>query len=182
MSDPVAALLARYDAPEAQRLYDEDVTERAHALQCGALALEAGAPDALVAAALLHDVGHLVLDDLVPTEVALTRDHRHERAGAALLARHFGPEVSRPVALHVAAKRYLCAVDPAYHGGLSPASVRSLVVQGGPMAPDEIAAFEADPHHDAAVRVRRWDDHGKVDGLTTPDPADFAPLLRRLLR
>ena len=95
-------------------------------------------------------------------------DGHHEEAGSAWLARHFGPEVIEPIRLHVAAKRYLCAVDPAYLAGLSPASRLSLSVQGGPMDAEERAAFEANPYHRDALRLRHWDDTAKVPGLDVP--------------
>ena len=115
---------------------------KAHALQTAAQALQAGASDALVTAALLHDVGHLLagLDENAPA--AGDRDDRHEIRGAVFLGRHFRPEVARVVGLHVAAKRYMCAVEPGYVGQLSPASVRSLTLQGGPFTDHEIRQFE----------------------------------------
>ena len=174
-------LLALYHSPAAQRLYDEAVTELHHALQCASLANSAGAPPALVAAALLHDVGHLVLDDNVSLDEQLTADAGHDCAGAGLLARWFGPDVTEPVALHVEAKRYLCAVDAGYHGRLSPASVRSLTLQGGPMDADECAAFEAQPHHEAAVALRRWDDAAKTAGLDVAPFETYTDLLVGLL-
>jgi gamma-butyrobetaine dioxygenase len=125
-------LLDLYRSDSADTRYDESVTEREHALQAAALAEARGADDALIAAALLHDVGHLVLRDQRPPGEVLVVDHRHEEAGAAALASLFGPEVAEPVRLHVAAKRYLCAVEPGYLELLSPASTRSLAVQGGP--------------------------------------------------
>mgnify|MGYP001822179508 FL=1 len=174
-------LLTLYRSPAAQRLYDEAVTELDHALQCAALARSHDAPPTLVAAALLHDVGHLVLDDNVSLDEQLTADAGHDRAGADHLARWFGPAVTEPVALHVEAKRYLCAVDAGYHGRLSPASVRSLTLQGGRMSPAECADFEARPHHEAAVALRRWDDAAKTAGLDV-DPFDtYTDLLVSLL-
>lgn len=147
-------------AKGGQETYGEEVTQLDHALQCAAVAAAEGAAPALVAAALLHDVGHLlgVIDD--------SRGyHKHDRLGAEWLGRHFGPEVTEPVRLHVAAKRYLCAVEADYAGKLSEASTYSLSKQGGPMSSEETRAFEANPHHDAAVRLRRWDDLGKVVGI-----------------
>lgn len=109
------------------------MTELDHALQAATLADAEGAPAELVAVvALLHDVGHLVVGDLVPLDRPLDGDAHHEAVGARHLRRWFGPAVTDPVALHVAAKRYLCAVDAGYHAGLSPSSVRSLEAQGGP--------------------------------------------------
>ena len=107
-------------------------------------------------------------------------DQRHEESGAEFLARHFPPAVSEPVRLHVAAKRYLCATDPDYFARLSPVSVRSLALQGGPLDAGQAEAFAANPHAADAVRLRQWDEQGKVVGLPTPELAHFAPLLRSL--
>jgi predicted HD phosphohydrolase len=89
--------------------------------------------------------------------------------GAAWLAERFGPEVSEPVRLHVAAKRFLCAAEPDYFGRLSPDSVRSLALQGGPMSTEEVAAFKAGPLCDEAVRLRRYDEAAKDPYARTPD-------------
>jgi phosphonate degradation associated HDIG domain protein len=143
------------------------VSQTEHALQAADLAAQEGASNALVVAALLHDVGHLLHtegEDVADRGV----DARHEEAGEAWLLESFGPDVTEPVRLHVAAKRYLCAVDPDYLATLSPASVRSLELQGGPMTPDEIARFERNPYCGDAVRLRRWDDAAKVPGLGVP--------------
>jgi predicted HD phosphohydrolase len=85
------------------------------------------------------------------------------------------------VRLHVAAKRYLCATDASYFAKLSPASVATLKLQGGPMSVEEASAFQKDPHFREAVRVRLWDEAGKVVGMQTPAFADFAPLLQRVV-
>ena len=161
--------------------YDEDVSQLDHALQTAALAAAAGADDALVAAALLHDVGHLLeLRSGGVTDGDVDDDLGHEHRGAAWLAGIMPGEVVGPIADHVAAKRYRCAVDPAYRAGLSAGSTVSLARQGGPMDPDEVAAFEARAGCAEAVRLRGWDDDGKVDGLTIAPLAAYEPLLRRL--
>ena len=147
--------------------FGEAVTETEHALQCARLAEQSGADRELIAAALLHDIGHL-LHDLGEDIAEQGRDGRHEEGGAAWLARHFGPAVVDPVRLHVAAKRYLCAVEPDYHAGLSPASRLSLGLQGGPFTPDAVRRFEREPWFRSAVAVRRWDDTAKVPGLAVP--------------
>ena len=170
-------LVSLYRGSEADRLYDEAVTEREHALQCAAVAAADVAADALVAAALLHDVGHLVLGDNRPLDVPLGHDQGHDRAGADLLGRWFGPAVVEPVRLHVAAKRYLVTVDPTYGARLSASSERSLAVQGGPMSRDEIEAFKASPWWADAVALRRWDDEAKVAGRPVPPLDDWVPLL-----
>jgi [1-hydroxy-2-(trimethylamino)ethyl]phosphonate dioxygenase len=147
--------------------FGEAVTETEHALQCAHLAEKSGTGSELITAALLHDVGHL-LHDLGEGIADQGRDGRHEEGGAAWLALHFGPAVVDPVRLHVAAKRYLCAVEADYHTGLSPASRLSLGLQGGPFTPDEVQCFEQEPWFRSAVAVRRWDDVAKVPGLAVP--------------
>jgi len=177
---PLSDLFERYAGPQAQRLYDEAVTELAHGLQSAALAESEGADDALIAAALLHDVGHLLVGDLFTIEEALEKDFKHEEVGARYLERWFGPAVSEPVRLHVAAKRYLVATEPGYFAELSPSSVRSLAVQGGAMSEAEQAAWRAQPGSEAASRLRRWDDLAKNTKARTRAFTDYHALLKRL--
>lgn len=153
----------------------ESVSALAHALQCAQLAEDAGADSPLVAAALLHDVGHFVA--IAEVGAMADVDDVHELRGVAVLVRDFPPAVVQPIRLHVAAKRYLTAVEPAYLRGLSPASVHSLAQQGGPFAGAEIARFEALPHAEDAVRLRRWDDAAKTPGRATPRLDDYLALL-----
>ena len=161
--------------------YGEDVTQLEHALQCALLAAEEGAGEALVAAALLHDYGHLFegRGDVAERE---GRDARHEAHGARALRRWFGPEITGPIALHVAAKRYLCGAEPGYEAALSPASKLSLELQGGRFTPGQCRHFEARTFAAAAIRLRRWDDCGKVVGRTIPDLESYAPLLQRVAK
>ena len=163
----------------AEAYLGEPVTISQHMLQCAALAQRDDASEPLVAAALLHDIGHLAgpggeyrADDTV--------DRHHDEGGALVLDGHFPPLVVEAVRLHVAAKRYLCAVDASYYDRLSTASQHSLALQGGPFDPARIAEFEAQPFHREAVRVRLWDDGGKVAGLRTPTFAELRPLLERV--
>lgn len=164
---------ALYESPAGNRRYDEAVTQREHALQCAQLAEQAGAPASLIIAALLHDIGHL-LANLDEPAARHGVDDRHEKSGARWLARWFGPAVTEPLRLHVDAKRYLCADTGAgadnndYYETLSPASKRSLALQGGPFTADEAAVFAAEPYGAAATDLRRWDDAAKVPGHPTP--------------
>lgn len=161
---------------KGQEPYGEDVTQAEHALQCAALADREGADDTLVIAALLHDIGHLIEEPDDGYGV-----HRHDVGGAAFLARHFPEAVVAPVRMHVAAKRYRVAVDPGYAARLSAASTHTLAYQGGPMSPDEVRAFEAGPHLQAALRVREWDDCGKVEGLVVDSVEAYRDRMERLL-
>jgi [1-hydroxy-2-(trimethylamino)ethyl]phosphonate dioxygenase len=168
-----------YCAQGATAYYGESVTTLEHSLQSAHFARKSNAPDALVAAALLHDVGHLLA--AAPLDLAAWKaDARHEVSGARWLAARFAPDVFEPVRLHVPAKRYLCATDPSYEAQLSSASKQTLKLQGGPMSAAEIRAFEAEPHHRAAISLRQWDDSGKVAGLRTPGFADYGALIRAL--
>jgi len=160
--------------------FGEAVTEAEHALQCAHLATRAGASNDLIAAALLHDVGHLLhglSEDIAEQGI----DGRHEEAGAAWLKGYFGPAVVDPVRLHVPAKRYLCTVETDYHAELSASSQLSLRLQGGPMSADEVHRFEAEPQFRSAVAVRRWDDVAKVPGLVVPDLEHYRPSLEAAL-
>ncbi len=158
--------------------YSEGVSQMEHALQCAALADADGAAPTLILAALLHDVGHLFEDE---DPVALsTIDARHEVIGAQALKGLFGIAVRRPIALHVPAKRYLCFKEPGYFEALSPASMMSLALQGGPFDAVQAHAFERQPYWRDAVTLRRYDDLGKREEACGRSFADFLPLMRAL--
>lgn len=168
----LAAIAELFAGPGARDYLGEPVTIGIHMRQAGALAAAAGAGRPLVAAALLHDIGHLRRET----------DSRHGDAGAQWLSQWFGAEVTEPVRLHVAAKRYLCATEPGYLERLSAESVRTLALQGGPMTAERAAGFEALPFAADAVAVRRWDDEAKDPEVTPPDFAHFEALLKTLMR
>lgn len=163
----------------AEAYAGEAITVADHMLQCAALARLERASEQMIAAALLHDVGHLTESngEYSPDDVI---DRAHEQAGAAFLQGHFPAEVVEPIRLHVAAKRYLCATDPAYAARLSSASRHSLLLQGGPMDDAEIAAFERERFHRDAVRLRIWDDAGKVTDIEVPGFEAYRSLLGAL--
>jgi len=171
--------ISRAFADRGSEAYGENVSQLDHALQCAWLAQRDGADDSLIAAALLHDYGHL-FEDRGDAAAHDRRDARHELHGAKALKRWFGPEVAGPVALHVLAKRYLCAAEPGYEAALSPASVLSLKLQGGRFTPAQCRRFERNQFATDAIHLRRWDDAGKVEGLVVPGLEHYWPLLSRV--
>jgi phosphonate degradation associated HDIG domain protein len=178
-------VLARIDQLFAERggheYHGEAVTQLEHALQAAMLAELDGQPPEVIAAALLHDIGHLLHgfgEDYLDHHI----NDQHENLGARFLAHAFGPAVTEPIGLHVPAKRYLCTVRPEYLTTLSPASVRSLELQGGTMTADEVQMFEAHPHFAIALTIREYDDRAKIVGLATPPYAHFRSYLEKCLR
>ncbi len=156
--------------------YGEKVTIAEHSLLTALAAQEANESETLVAACLLHDVGHWL--DEPDDEYGI---HSHGDLGGDWVAERFGPEVSEPVRLHVEAKRYLCSVDPGYVDHLSDASIYTLGKQGGPMSTAEAAEFVGKPHYLSAITLRRLeDDYGKLTGVEAPPLGRFAQLLLRL--
>lgn len=176
----VAFLADIFERRGGEEYLGEPVTMAEHMLQSAWFAEQAGEPDIVVVAALLHDIGHFtsefgmfLMDD--------TKDRFHEEAGADILAGFFPYLVTDCVRHHVAAKRYLCAVDPEYIARLSDASIHSLNLQGGPMDSKEVEEFEAIPDYESVVRVRRYDDAGKVAGLSTRTFQDYGPVVQKIV-
>jgi gamma-butyrobetaine dioxygenase len=176
---PVEHIFDLFQQSGAELYLGEEVTQLQHALQAAHLATRDGASDALIAAALLHDVGHLMNTG----EDGLSSvDLRHEELAASWLSQHFPEEVCMPVRLHVAAKRYLCATDPSYVDRLSAASIHSLGLQGGPMTPEEVREFERSPFSRSALQLRQWDEAAKDPSFEAATLTSYEGLLRRLLR
>jgi [1-hydroxy-2-(trimethylamino)ethyl]phosphonate dioxygenase len=172
-------VFALFEGRGAAAYFGEAVSVREHCLQAAHFAQQQRAPSQLIVAALLHDIGHLLED--IPEDIEdWSVDGRHEELGGYWLAQRFGAEVAEPVRLHVPAKRYLCASNASYLAKLSPASVVTLKLQGGPMSAREITAFEGERYYKEAVRVRRWDDCGKVAGLKTAQLRDYAEMIAGL--
>jgi phosphonate degradation associated HDIG domain protein len=193
-ANPIGQIADLFASEGATEYLGEPVTQAAHMLQAAHLAEQEGADDTLIAAALLHDVGHFAgaisgqqlmggtdnmhsgrFRGVVPPEL-------HSHTGADWLAQWFGPEVTEPVRLHVAAKRYLCAIEPGYAKTLSEASVHTLGVQGGPMSGAELDEFATSPYARDACRLRRWDDAAKDPEVAAPPFEHFMPLLSGLVK
>ena len=158
----------------------EPVTMAQHMLQGAKLAEQANEDEVVVAAALLHDIGHFT-SEFGSFSMQDTEDKWHEVAGAELLEPFFPPLVIDCIRHHVAAKRYLCAVNPDYFNQLSEASVHSLKLQGGKMSEEEISKFSANDNLEAIVRVRLYDDAGKDPELVTREFEEYTPLLQRVV-
>ena len=177
----VDEIFARLPRVREAAYLGEPVSLAEHMLQTAFAAERDGAPTTLVAAALLHDYGHLIHD--LPEDAA---DHgldtHHEDVGLRVPGTHFGPEVVEPVRLHVAAKRYLCAVDPSTSRRCRPPRSTASSSRADRTTPGEVAAFEASPFAADAVRLRRYDDIGKVAGADTPDLEHYRPALEAALR
>lgn len=169
-AEAVEAVFALFKAHSGET-FGEAAPLTVHMLQCAEEAGRDAARPALVVAALLHDIGDFLIAE------GAAEDPRHEAAGAAWLAPRFGSRVAQAVASHVEAKRYLCAVDPAYFEGLSQASVLSLAAQGGPMSRVEAEAFLKTPGAAEAVRLRRWDDLAKDPSRVVPPLEAYRHLL-----
>lgn len=167
--DAKVDVIFAYLRERGQSNYDEQVTQLEHALQAAHLARQSQAPPEQVVAALLHDIGHFLMDEHDEDSDFLKEDWYHETVGAEYLQPFFADIITESIRLHVPAKRYLCTVDPDYFKGLSRASVRSLELQGGTMSPEELAEMEQNPYCHVAVQVRRWDDGAKVNDLEVPD-------------
>ena len=170
-------MFARYGSGR----YGEDLSLESHMLQTAACAELLGAPEHVVVAALLHDMGYFLRADS-ETSIEEGRNIEHEALGAAWLMKWFPEEVAAPVALHVSAKRYLCAVEPAYFARLSNASRLSLATQGGAMSEAEVAAFAQEPRFADAVMLRRCDDSGKGLSIQTRSFEAYRALLTASLR
>ena len=180
-SEQRVVTLFRYMEKRGQSFYDEVVTQLEHALQCAALAQQNDASPTLITGALLHDVGHIILDEHSAREAFLDTDLSHEEVGAQYLEPFFPDAVTTPIRLHVPAKRYLCTTDASYHDGLSEASKRSFIVQGGIMSDKEREAFEQIPHFRDALTLRRWDDLAKVRGLETAELETYRDIVQQCL-
>lgn len=181
MALSLADIKGLFDGYGALSYSGEPVTQLEHALQSGALAEEAGASEELVAAAFLHDLGHLLSrQGETPTKRGI--DDLHQYYVLSFLRPVLPDAVLEPIKLHVDAKRYLCATDDAYFRLLSADSVRSLELQGGIFNAEQSREFAQRPYADDAIRLRRWDDLAKVAGKPTPGLSHFLRIIERVMQ
>ena len=176
----VAFLGDIFDRRGGEEYLGEPVTMAEHMLQGATIAEQNGLDEEIIVGALLHDIGHFTSEfgTYHPTD---TEDRHHENAGAKVLAPFFPSIITDCVKYHVAAKRYLCATKPEYFARLSAAAVHTLELQGGPMNPEEVAAFEKNPNPKKIIQVRYLDEAGKIADMQTPDYWHFAPMVQRIV-
>ncbi|MBY6134408.1 HD domain-containing protein [Leisingera sp. XS_AS12] len=179
--DNIVAFLGDiFDRRGDEEYLGEPVTMTEHMLQGATIAEQNGQPEEIIVGALLHDIGHFT-SEFGTFSMEDTEDRHHEDAGAEVLERFFPSVITDCVRYHVAAKRYLCATRPEYFKRLSDASIHSLNLQGGPMSPEEVAAFETNPNLPQIIAVRYLDEAGKRPDMQTPDFWHFAPMVQRMV-
>ena len=158
----------------------EPVTMGQHMLQGATMAEKSRESDEIIIGTLLHDIGHFT-SEFGTFSMEDTEDRYHEDAGAAVLEQFFPKVITDCCRHHVAAKRYLCATDPEYFQKLSTASIHSLNLQGGPMSEAELKDFEKNPNLKKILKVRLYDDAGKIPDMITPSFWHFAPLVQKMV-
>lgn len=177
----ITQILSVFKQKGQESYADEPVTQLEHALQTANLAQENMASDTLVCAALLHDLGHILHGDQLPTTTEENLHDQHEEKGYQFLKSYWGEAVAEPVRLHVAAKRYLCSTDPTYESSLSSTSLKSFYDQGGKMSNREKNEFERNLYFRDAVQLRRWDDLAKEAEKQVPALETYLPVLKACL-
>ncbi|CZR68895.1 uncharacterized protein PAC_18796 [Phialocephala subalpina] len=155
----------------------ESISQLEHSLQCAQSASKSGGDDELILASLLHDIGQfLPIEEAKDVSMSIEGTGSVGRVGHEMIGEEylkglgFSKKVSRLVGSHVAAKRYLTAIDSSYYDGLSDASKQSLRFQGGPFEGEELEKFKNDPLSGDMVRMRKYDDGAKVVGIESVTP------------
>lgn len=177
----IRQIIEVFEQRGAENYGSEEISQQQHAIQSALLAMRDGASNTLVVAALLHDIGHILGNSPLPSSDSQNYDDKHEARAFRWLLEHFGQPVADPVRLHVAAKRYLCTVDPSYCESLSPTSLKSFYDQGGIFSPEEKTEFEKERYHADALQLRRWDDAAKDPSMSTPGIEEFVEQLQLVL-
>jgi len=182
MNPIIEKIISTFEDRGSEQYGTEAVTQLQHALQSGELAEESGAPESMVTAALMHDIGHILGSAVLPASCGHDLDDKHELVANGWIKQHFGPDVADPIRLHVIAKRYLCTKYPKYEIQLSPTSLKSYHDQGGPMKTEEMAQFENEPFYQEALELRKWDDQAKARAKATPSLSHFIPAMKSCLK
>ncbi len=174
----VNEILSLYERFGGDDYIGEPVSQLEHMCQCAQLAEKEGYDEEVILAAFFHDIGHLC-EHIMP--VAFMDKYGvadHERLGADYLAvKGFSERVTRLVASHVSAKRYLTRRNPEYYEKLSPASKETLVFQGGVMTEEEALGFEQDPLHPLYITLRKWDEQAKAEDVPLPPMEHYRQMM-----
>ena len=157
----------------------EKVTIAEHMIQSAMMAEKTKSKDTLICSCLLHDYGHFILED-PDALVREKKDGKHEDVGYEYLKKYFKEEIVEPIKNHVLAKRYL-ARDQKYFNLLSPASITSLKLQGGLMSDDEAQTFEKNKYFKDSIKLRRFDEAAKNEGVKIKDIIEYKSLLQASL-
>jgi len=175
-------IISMYESYGGSEYAGEKVSQLEHMVQAAQLAEEQGYDDEVVLAAFLHDIGHIAEEANGENEMDSFGLKDHEMIGALFLTeKGFSEKITKLVASHVAAKRYLTRKDPDYYGRLSEASKKTLEFQGGMMSVEEAASFEKDPLFNDIIQMRRWDEQAKVQNKPLPDLNRYRSLIKKHL-
>jgi phosphonate degradation associated HDIG domain protein len=175
ISDEIIQLYSLYGGEEYS---GEKVSQLEHMVQSAQLAKAEGFDDEVVLAAFLHDIGHIAEKVTNENSMSSYGIKDHEAIGAYFLEnRGFSFRITRLVASHVSAKRYLTLREPGYFDKLSDASKHTLEFQGGPMSDEEADLLEEDPLFREIIQMRRWDEAAKLENQPMPSLDIFKELI-----
>jgi phosphonate degradation associated HDIG domain protein len=178
----VAEVFGIYERRGTDDYIGEPVSQIEHMSQCAELAEEAGHDREVILAAFFHDIGHICEAYDEGQDMDGYGHISHEKVGADFLrVRGFSEKVAALVEGHVQAKRFLCARNPDYFAKLSPASVKTLEFQGGPMTEAEAVRFEASPWYRLSIQMRAWDELGKEENRPLPPLERYREMARQHL-
>ncbi len=166
----VEEILSLYKNFGGEDYIGEPVSQIEHMCQCAQLAQKEGHDNEVILAAFFHDIGHLCEHILPVDKMDNFGIADHEKIGAEYLqSRGFSQKITRLVASHVPAKRYLTFKYPEYYQQLSEASKKTLIFQGGVMTAVEAKDFESDEYFDLYILLRSWDEQAKQEHTPLPD-------------
>ena len=181
-------ILSLYEKHGKETYIGEPVSFLQHSLQCGTLAERSKMPIPIIIGAFFHDIGHLIgfelgCAQLVGPDGVVLGTVDHESLGANCLDKlGFPKTVTDVIRYHVDAKRYKVSKDPNYLDNVSPASIDTLKLQGGPMSKDEMAKFALLPNLDVILAVRSFDEAAKDPAMETPPLSYFASMAKSYLQ
>ena len=142
-------------------MYDKHISQLTHSFQTMEMALRKGFDEKFQLCCFLHDIGHLLLDENNSNENFLKDDLKHELMGYNFLKNFLEDEITKPILLHVQAKRFLCTINNEYYNSLSDASKESFKIQGGKMSDEQVKIFRNNSYLNLALTLREFEDLSK---------------------